>query len=106
MRLVRFAVGFAAGCVLGARAGRQRYDQITAAARQLSNHPVAERAQTAVKDLLSSAVEQGTHRLARDHASPVAAPTAPTAVEQAPRPPRRVFPAGSATADTTDVTTG
>ncbi|MFI7072634.1 hypothetical protein [Micromonospora sediminicola] len=86
MKLVRFAVGFAAGYVLGARAGRQRYDQITATARHLSNHPVAQRAQTAVKDLLGSGVEQGTHRLARDQASPVAAPDRPRAGTTPPAP--------------------
>ncbi|MFI7075517.1 hypothetical protein [Micromonospora sediminicola] len=100
---MRFAVGFAAGYLLGARAGRQRYEQIAATARQLSNHPVAQRAQNTVKDLLSTAVEETTHRMARDHGSPVAAPTA---LEQAPRPPRRARADGGAQADTTDNTTG
>jgi hypothetical protein len=37
-----FLLGVAAGYVLGSRAGRQRYDQIVRAYRQLSDHPLVQ----------------------------------------------------------------
>ncbi|MEU8234514.1 hypothetical protein AB0C12_33415 [Actinoplanes sp. NPDC048967] len=39
MRIVKLAAGFAAGYVLGARAGREQYEKITAAVRTVSNRP-------------------------------------------------------------------
>jgi hypothetical protein len=37
-----FLLGVAAGYVLGSRAGRQRYDQIVRAYRQLVDHPMVQ----------------------------------------------------------------
>jgi hypothetical protein len=37
---ISFVVGAAAGYVLGARAGRQRYEQLAEAARRARRHPV------------------------------------------------------------------
>ncbi|MEV6493131.1 hypothetical protein AB0M20_31595, partial [Actinoplanes sp. NPDC051633] len=37
MRFVKLAAGLAAGYVLGARAGREKYEQIAAAARKVGN---------------------------------------------------------------------
>ena len=37
-----FLLGVATGYVLGSRAGRQRYDQIVRAYRQLVDHPMAQ----------------------------------------------------------------
>jgi hypothetical protein len=39
MRIMKLAVGLATGYVLGARAGREKYDQIAIAARKVSGHP-------------------------------------------------------------------
>ena len=39
MRLGKLAVGLAAGYVLGARAGREKYEQIAATARKVSGRP-------------------------------------------------------------------
>jgi hypothetical protein len=39
-----FAAGFAAGYVVGARAGRERYDQIVKLARQAAEHPAVQQA--------------------------------------------------------------
>jgi hypothetical protein len=39
MRMVKLAAGFAAGYVLGARAGREKYEQIAAAVRTVSGRP-------------------------------------------------------------------
>jgi hypothetical protein len=42
MRKLILAVGFAAGYVLGTRAGRQRYEQIARAARRVMDHPTVQ----------------------------------------------------------------
>jgi hypothetical protein len=39
-----FAAGFAAGYVVGARAGRERYEQIVKLARQAAEHPAVQQA--------------------------------------------------------------
>jgi len=44
MHKLSMAVGFAAGYVLGARAGRQRYEQIAQAARRVRDHPAVQSA--------------------------------------------------------------
>jgi hypothetical protein len=44
MAKVSMAVGFAAGYVLGAKAGRQRYEQIAEAARRVRDHPTVQSA--------------------------------------------------------------
>jgi hypothetical protein len=42
MRKLILVVGFAAGYVLGTRAGRQRYEQIAQAARRVKDHPTVQ----------------------------------------------------------------
>ena len=54
MGKLTLAVGFGAGYVLGAKAGRPRYEQIMAKARELAGKP-------AVQDLRDSAVQQVGH---------------------------------------------
>ena len=51
MRLHRmaFATGFAAGFVVGARAGREKYDQIVKIARAAAEHPAVQQAAGAVQ---------------------------------------------------------
>jgi hypothetical protein len=44
MNRMAFAAGFAAGYVVGARAGRERYDQIVKLARQAAEHPTVQQA--------------------------------------------------------------
>jgi hypothetical protein len=46
---VSFVTGFAAGFVLGARAGRERYEQIMRAARSVADSPAAQQAAGAVQ---------------------------------------------------------
>jgi hypothetical protein len=58
-------VGFGAGYVLGARSGRERYDEIAAKAQQLWRHPrtqeTVEQAQQVVKEKVgSTSSEDGT----------------------------------------------
>ena len=61
-----FLAGFATGYVLGARAGRQRYEQIAAAARNFASNPkVQETAgslQTQAADLAATAKEKVASR--------------------------------------------
>jgi hypothetical protein len=46
---VSFVTGFAAGFVLGARAGRERYEQIVRVARSVADSPAAQQAAGAVQ---------------------------------------------------------
>jgi hypothetical protein len=51
MKTVWIAAGFAAGYVLGTKAGRERYEQIAQAAQDLANKPAVVDAQAKVKQL-------------------------------------------------------
>jgi hypothetical protein len=55
MKTVWLTVGFAAGYVLGARAGRERYEQIARASREFLNTPEVAEAKAKVKQV----AEQG-----------------------------------------------
>jgi hypothetical protein len=52
-----FAVGFAAGYVLGAKAGRERYEQISRAVRGLSESPTVQSAAGVLQAQASSAFD-------------------------------------------------
>ena len=54
MRLMTIAAGVAVGYVLGARAGRGKYEQIVDNARRLRDNPTLAQAQQAVVNLASS----------------------------------------------------
>jgi hypothetical protein len=51
MKTVWLTVGFAAGYVLGAKAGRERYEQIARATREFLNTPELAEAQAKVKQM-------------------------------------------------------
>ena len=53
------AVGLAAGYVLGTRAGRERYQQLTASAKRLADEPSLQRLQEELNGLFGSG-SQGT----------------------------------------------
>lgn len=53
-------VGGAVGYVLGARAGRQRYDQIVRASRQLRSHPAVAQ----LTDQAVGLIDAGRHAVA------------------------------------------
>ena len=53
---LRFITGGLVGYVLGARAGRKRYEQITASAKELWNAPPVQRRVTEVRDFALEAV--------------------------------------------------
>jgi hypothetical protein len=60
-------VGFAAGYVLGSRAGRERYEQIKAGATKVAQNPkvqaAADRAQDAVAEQASSVVDAAKEKV-------------------------------------------
>jgi hypothetical protein len=76
MALMKLAAGLAVGYVLGARAGRDKYEQIAATARKVSAHPAVGEAQDKAKELVSTGA-------AAVNAKPSDTPAA------TPRPPRR-----------------
>ncbi len=92
MRILTLAAGLAAGYVLGTRAGREKYEQIAATARKMSNHPTVAQAQTKAKNLLSS----GTDTVAE---TPTATATQepPAVLGDSPRPQRRNASGSTAT---------
>ena len=55
MKVFTLASGLAVGYVLGARAGRDKYEQIVATARKAQNHPAVTQVQDKAKQLLSAA---------------------------------------------------
>jgi hypothetical protein len=60
MKLITLTVGFAAGYVLGTRAGRERYEQIAAMAHKMSDHPTVAQAHEKAKDLFGSGDDAAT----------------------------------------------
>ena len=60
MRLGTLAAGLAAGYVLGARAGREKYEQIAATARKVSGRPGGTQAEPEVTDFRPAAASVAT----------------------------------------------
>lgn len=56
MRKATFLIGFSSGYVLGAKAGRQRYEQIMRQARTIMRKPAVQDATATVKDQAGSAL--------------------------------------------------
>ena len=54
------AVGLAAGYVLGTRAGRERYQQLTASAKRIADEPSLQRIQEELNGLFGSGGDQTT----------------------------------------------
>ena len=86
MKVIRFAAGLAVGYVLGSRAGREKYEQIVAAARKAQGHPAVTQAQHKAKELIGTAPEP-----LPASADPVRSdePAPGSTVKPLPRPPRR-----------------
>jgi len=62
MGLLKTGIGFGLGYLLGARAGRQRYEQLLDEARRLSTHPKVQEASAK----LPPALQQGLARVVGD----------------------------------------
>jgi len=83
MKIVRFAAGFAAGYVLGSRAGRERYEQIAEAARRMRGNPAVQQAQQKAKDMVGTGVDTAKAKVERRH---------PKAERRHPKPVETVAP--------------
>ncbi len=59
--MIGFVLGAAAGYVLGARAGRERYEQIVAFCRQVTEHPSVQSAAGVVREKANEMVSARTH---------------------------------------------
>jgi hypothetical protein len=59
-----FLIGAAAGFVLGSRAGREKYDQLTAATRKVLDHPTVHEATGAVQARATKLYDQGKDAVA------------------------------------------
>ncbi|MBS2532632.1 hypothetical protein KGQ20_07585 [Catenulispora sp. NF23] len=57
MRRLAFTAGLITGYVLGARAGRDRYEQLAKSARSVIGHPAAIRARTKAKGTIRSGID-------------------------------------------------
>jgi hypothetical protein len=57
VKVFTLAAGLAVGYVLGSRAGREKYEQIVAAARKARNHPTVTQAQQRAKEMLGTATD-------------------------------------------------
>jgi hypothetical protein len=62
MRKTTFVLGFGAGYVLGSKAGRERYEQIRAAARGLQENPAVQSAAGVLQQQASDIVAQAKQR--------------------------------------------
>ena len=61
---VTFLTGFAAGFVVGARAGRERYEQLRKLARQTADNPAVQQAAAAVQAKAAGLASNATHKVA------------------------------------------
>ncbi|WP_139977813.1 hypothetical protein [Nocardioides litoris] len=95
MSKLTVAVIFAAGYVVGARAGRDRYEQIRAQAQKVADNPrvqsaagsakekageVAATAAAAAKDKAAEAVDAAKERVGSDHADGTGGPSTSTGI--------------------------
>ncbi|WP_298890832.1 hypothetical protein [uncultured Serinicoccus sp.] len=63
MSKIMMATAFGAGYVLGARAGRERYEQISAKAQELWGHPKVQEQADKAKEQAGKVTEQAKGRL-------------------------------------------
>jgi len=82
MKIVTLAAGFAAGYLLGTRAGREKFEQIAAAARRVSNHPTVVQAQEKARDAVHTKLETAGAGTVPARRKPV--PASPPLVGQDP----------------------
>ena len=58
-----FLGGLAAGFVLGARAGREKYEELVATARKVKEHPTVQEARGVVQEQANRLVSEGKDKL-------------------------------------------
>jgi hypothetical protein len=59
--MLKFLLGAAVGYVLGARAGRERYDQLVRTYQRVADHPAVQGAAGVVRARVEEAVNGGKH---------------------------------------------
>ncbi|GAA2712319.1 hypothetical protein [Actinoplanes palleronii] len=84
MKMMKLAVGFAAGYVLGTRAGREKFEQIAATARKVGSHPKVVQAQEKATALINTGVEKTNAKLAS--IAPESSSTTPAPSHVTPSP--------------------
>ncbi len=95
MKLMTFAAGLAAGYVLGARAGREKYEQITAAFDRARHHPALPSAGPATSDRVTGPATSDRVTSAAEATTPTAgdrqvdSPGIASPVGPSPRPRRK-----------------
>lgn len=92
MRMLKLAVGFAAGYVLGTRAGREKYEQIATAARKASSHPTVIQAQEKAKTLLATGQEKIAAKVPHEQPASTGLSSATGTPLPAPAPSARAKP--------------
>jgi len=86
---ISFLAGFAAGYVLGAKAGPERYEQIKAAATQVKDNPTVQQTTHQVTDAVKGKASDAVGRVKDSNGSsgaPTAAPTTVTTTTSTPSP--------------------
>lgn len=86
MKVFKLAAGLAVGYVLGSRAGREKYEQIVAAARRAQSHPAVTQARQKARTQRNTGTDSSaanTDPMLADAQAGV------TSGDTAPRPPRR-----------------
>jgi hypothetical protein len=71
MKIFKFAAGFAAGYVLGSRAGREKYEQIAETARRVRGNPTVQQAQQKAKQAVGTGVDTAKAKMDRRQPKPV-----------------------------------
>jgi hypothetical protein len=69
MKIIPFLLGAGVGYVLGARAGRERYEQIARAYRQVADHPSVQGAAGVARAKAGEAVQTGV-AMAKEKVAP------------------------------------
>jgi hypothetical protein len=100
VKVFKFGVGLAVGYVLGSRAGREKYEQIVAAARKAQSHPTVTKVQEEAKARLSTGT--GRHSTDTDPALPDAQATLASGDPVSRSPRRRPKTTPTTPAVTTD----
>jgi len=89
----KLALGLAAGYVLGARAGRERYERLAELARRVAQRPEVQRLTDKARSSLGAGIEQATGA-ASDRLEQVRTSMAPADAEATASPEPRTEPAG------------
>jgi hypothetical protein len=94
VKALTFMAGAAVGYVLGTKAGRERYEQIVAGAKNLKDQPMVSQAQTKAKDLVGAGTRAVKTKLGGEDSTTAALPS--EVGSSSPSSSRRTTSTGSA----------